>query len=347
MKTFYIYIFILSFGLASVLTPLVGKIARRMKLLDYPSKKKIHLQPVPLLGGLAVYLAFLIPLLYNLGASPGLMSVVIGGTIIFLMGLIDDLKGLPPEVKLIGQIVAAFIIMKGGIILTFLPESLWGWTGEILLTMFWIVGITNAFNFLDGMDGLAAGLTIISCFFFFLIALQTGQIWLGALTVSLAGASLGFLPYNFRPATIFLGDAGSTFLGFTLASLAIMGNWAKGNPIVALSVPILILGVFIFNMAYVTIARIKRGKVSTFREWVSYCAKDHIHHHLSALGLSQPRTVLFIYLISICLGISALVLRDAPNTIDAILMLGQALIIFIIIFILMALGRKRIDRGKI
>jgi UDP-GlcNAc:undecaprenyl-phosphate GlcNAc-1-phosphate transferase len=342
MKIFYIFIF--SFGLAYLLTPLLRKIAWRMKLLDYPSENKIHLKPTPLLGGLAVYLAFLIPLLYNFAAAPVLVSIVIGGTIIFMMGLVDDWKGLSPETKLLGQLLATFIIMKSGIMLTFLPECWWGWTGEVLLTMLWIVGITNAFNFLDGMDGLATGLAIIVSLFFFLIALQTNQIWLGVLTISLAGSCLGFLPHNFRPGRIFLGDAGSTFLGFTLASLAIMGNWAKDNPLVALSVPILILGVFIFNMAYVTIARIKRGKVSTFREWVSYCAKDHLHHHLLALGLSQTRTVLFIYLIGICLGMSALVLRHAANTVDAILMLGQALIIFIIIVILMALGRKHLDR---
>jgi UDP-GlcNAc:undecaprenyl-phosphate GlcNAc-1-phosphate transferase len=207
------------------------------------------------------------------------------------------------------------------------------------------VGITNAVNFFDGMDGLATGLTAIGSLSFFVVALITGQQYLGFLTIALAGSCLGFLKFNFKPASIFLGDAGSTFLGFTLAGIAVMGNWAKDNPKVALSLPIIILSVFIFDMIYITIARVWDGRVRSFKEWIDYTGKDHLHHRLATLGFNETQTVLLIYLIAACLGISGINLR-ASEDLRVYLEFIQAFFIFIIIVILMISGRKALKNTK-
>jgi UDP-GlcNAc:undecaprenyl-phosphate GlcNAc-1-phosphate transferase len=229
--------------------------------------------------------------------------------------------------------------------LSFLPDTWWGDAGEVLLTIIWIVGITNAVNFFDGMDGLATGLAVIGSLSFFIVAEITGQSYLGFLTIALAGSCLGFLKFNFKPASIFLGDAGSTFLGFTLAGIAIMGGWAEKNPKVALSLPILVLSVFIFDMIYITIARVFKGVVRSFKEWIEYTGKDHLHHRLVTLGFNETQTALLIYLIAACLGISGINLR-ASEDLRVYLEFIQAFFIFIIIVILMIAGRKALKNTK-
>jgi len=236
--------------------------ALRVGAVDHPSSRKIHESATPQLGGVAVYLAFLIAILANTAglAAPlvlneGMLGVLAGGTLLLLIGVRDDIRPVPATVKLVVQIVAAAIVIWAGKLLTFFPHSVWGDALNVLLTVLWIVGITNAFNFSDGMDGLATGLGIIIAFFLGVVAFQTNQPALAWVAVALVGAGLGFLPYNFRPkapATIFLGDAGSTFLGFTLACLAVKGNWADRNPIVSVSTPILIFGILIYDMVHTT-----------------------------------------------------------------------------------------------
>lgn len=304
-----------------------------------PDERKIHLKPIPLLGGAVIYISFAFAIIHNSEFSLQLKGIALGATLIMLAGLIDDIFSLSAKLKLFIQIIATLIMIKYGVVLTFLPNVLWGQIGEILLTIFWVVGITNALNFMDGMDGLAAGITAISSFCFFIIALQTNQSYLAFLTIALVGACLGFLPYNFKPASIFLGDAGSAFLGFTLAGLGIMGAWSEGDPIVSFSIPILILGVLIFDMLYITIARIRAGKVRGLREWIEYIGKDHLHHRLFNLGLSEVKTVIFIYLLTLCLGISAIILREV-SLIDASLLLLHTVILFGIVVILMLAGRS-------
>ena len=208
-------------------------------------------------------------------------------------------------------------------VITFLPDGLWGDVGEWLLTAFWIIGITNAFNFLDGMDGLATGTGCIAAIFFGLVALQNNHDFMVYLALPLVGSCLSFLPYNFRfrkPAAIFMGDAGSTFLGFMLASLAVLGDWA-GNHAVRLIVPVLILGVPIFDMSFTTFMRIKNGQVRTFREWVEFTGRDHIHHRLEDLRIGRIGAVLVIYCVTIWLGLSALALKNTTG-LNAILQVG-------------------------
>jgi UDP-GlcNAc:undecaprenyl-phosphate GlcNAc-1-phosphate transferase len=334
-----LYLLLFAFLLSFLLTPLTRLISIKLKILDVPDERKIHEKPVPLLGGLAIYISYVVTIFLNFSFSIELKAVVIGGTIILVIGLIDDIKKIPATWKLISQILASGILITFGVKLSFLPNIWWGNLGEIILTVIWIVGITNAVNFFDGMDGLATGLAAICSLCFFIVSVLTHQSYLGFLTIALAGSCFGFLKFNFKPASIFLGDTGSTFLGFTLAGIAVMGGWAEKNPKVALSLPILILSVFIFDMIYITLARVSDGRVKNLKEWIEYTGKDHLHHRLVNLGFTETETVLFIYLIAACLGLSGINLRtDADLKIYFELL--QGFYIFIIIVILMLAGRR-------
>jgi UDP-GlcNAc:undecaprenyl-phosphate GlcNAc-1-phosphate transferase len=341
----WLFLLVFSFLLAFLLTKVVKRVATKIEILDHPNDRKIHKKPIPLLGGLAIYVSFVITIFLNFNFSIELKGVIIGGTIILVIGLIDDVKHLPANWKLIGQVIASSTLILFGVKLSFLPSTWWGVGGEVLLTIIWVVGITNAVNFFDGMDGLAAGLAVVCSLSFFIVAQMTGQPYLGYLTIALAGSSLGFLKFNFKPASIFLGDAGSTFLGFTLAGIAIMGGWAEKDPKVALSLPILVLSVFIFDMIYITIARIFKGVVRSLKEWIEYTGKDHLHHRLLTLGFGEKQTVLLIYLIAACLGIGGINLR-ATEDIKIYFELLQALFIFIIIVFLMIAGHKALNNTK-
>ena len=335
----WLFLFVFSFIIAFFSTKVIGRIAAKLKILDYPNERKIHKKPIPLLGGLAIFISYVATIIFNFNFSIELKGVVIGGTIILIIGLIDDIKHIPATWKLISQVLASSILILYGVKLSFLPNTWWGNAGEVLLTVIWVVGITNAVNFFDGMDGLATGLTAIGSLSFFIVAEITGQSYLGFLTIALAGSCLGFLKFNFKPASIFLGDAGSTFLGFTLAGIAVMGGWAEKNPKVALSLPIIILSVFIFDMIYITIARVWDGRVRNFKGWIEYTGKDHLHHRLVALGFNETQTVLLIYLIAACLGLGGINLIATEGS-GIYFEFIQAFFIFIIVVILMIPGRK-------
>jgi UDP-GlcNAc:undecaprenyl-phosphate GlcNAc-1-phosphate transferase len=345
----WLYVLLVAYLAAVALTPLIRHMAVRFGAVDHPSSRKIHESSTPMLGGVAVYLAFLIAIMANTAglAAPlvlneGMLGVLAGGTLLLLVGVRDDIRQVSATVKLAVQIVAAAIVIWAGKLLTFFPHGLWGDTLNVLLTVLWIVGITNAFNFFDGMDGLATGLAIITAFFLGVVAFQTNQPTLGWVAVALVGAGLGFLPYNFRlkaSATIFLGDAGSTFLGFTLACLAVKGNWADQNPIVSVSTPILIFGILIYDMVHTTVERIHLGKVRTVKGYLEYVGKDHMHHRLERVLGSRTETVFIIFLLSIALGLAGVVLRSA-RTVDALFLLLQATIIVVVVSILERRGRS-------
>jgi len=336
------YLLALSLGLGYVCTPLVWRLAHRVGALDVPSGRKAHAEPTALLGGVAVYAAFSLCVLRNFTFSLELKGVALAGTLILAMGIVDDLRGLPAPVKLLGQLAATAILIYFGVVISFLPETLWGHLGEWLLTAVWVIGITNAVNFLDGMDGLAAGTSGISALFFSLVALQNQQYYMSFLAVPLVGACMGFLAYNFRsgrPAAIFLGDAGSTFLGFVLASLGVMGDWA-GDYTVRLMVPVLILGVPIFDMTFTTVVRVGTGAVRGVGEWLEYTGRDHIHHRLEDLRVGRAGAVLVVYVLTIWLGFSALVLKNASG-IDAILQVAQSALVFILLAFFMLFVRRQ------
>ena len=325
------YLLLLSFGIGYVSTPLVHWLAHRTGAIDMPAGRKAHSAPTALLGGVAVFIAFALTVLVNFSFSEELKGVVLGGLVIFAIGLWDDIKELPASLKLFAQLLAVAILIYHGVVISFLPDELWGDVGEWALTAFWIIGITNAINFLDGMDGLCAGLCSIVSVFFGLVALQNQQDFMVYLALPLVGACLGFLPYNFRPfrsAAIFLGDAGSTFLGFTVAALGVMGDWA-GDHAVRLIVPILVLGVPIFDMTFTTFMRVKSGQVRSFKQWIDYTGRDHIHHRLADLRIGRRKAVLVIYIVSIWLGLSALALENTTG-LNAILQVSQSVIVFLL-----------------
>ena len=337
------HILCLSFALSFCLNPVFAGIARKLNILDIPDARKLHTEATPLLGGAAVFIGFGVALLMNGIFSTQVLIILLTSLILFGIGIIDDFKEISAGLKLAAQMLCTLLVMSCGIVLRVLPVDLGilATIGNVLLTVFWIIGITNAMNFFDGMDGLAAGLGALISFFLCVVAFQTGQPFLGWIAVAMLGACLGFLPFNFRPqknAAIFLGDAGSVVIGFILACLAVYGDWAQSDPVVALVSPVLIFWILIFDMVHITIDRIVTGKVKNFKQWIDYVGKDHLHHRLANVLGGRKQSVLFIYLLGLCLGTSAVVLRNARPA-DALLLIIQACIMVVLITVLERRGR--------
>lgn len=339
----WVYLVALAFALAILGVPLVRALARWWDVLDAPAARKVHAVATPLLGGAAVYAAFAATVLFNFSFSRQLKGVALGATILVAVGVLDDIVDLPARWKLAGQVAAAVVAMAYGVVLDTVPTAWPGaWVANPAITLLWFLTVTNALQFLDGMDGLAAGLGAIAALFFSVAALQTNQPYLMFLAAPLVGACLGFLPYNFRfgrPATIFLGDAGASFIGFTLAGIAVMGEWAQHDAIDLLT-PMLILAVPLFDIAFVGTVRIVTGKVHSVGEWLAYTAKDHIHHRFEALGLNRTETVLLILFVSATLGLSAILLKNTTKH-EAVLVLLQAGCVLAIIAVLEGVARGR------
>jgi UDP-GlcNAc:undecaprenyl-phosphate/decaprenyl-phosphate GlcNAc-1-phosphate transferase len=336
------YLVAVAFAASFFAVPIVRAGALWRGVLDLPAARKVHTVTTPLLGGMAVYFAFALTVLFNFNFSRELKGVALGATAVVLVGIVDDLLDLPAWLKLAGQVAAAAIAMWWGVILHLVPNWFPGFVWlNLALTLLWFLTVTNAMQFLDGMDGLATGLGVIGGVFFSITALQTGQRFLMFLSAALVGACLGFLPYNFRPggARIFLGDGGASFIGFTLAGLAVMGEWAQ-NGLVGLLTPTLILGVPLFDIAFVGTVRVVTGKVHTLREWLAYTGRDHIHHRFEALGFTRTRSVFLIFAISTTLGLSAMLLKDATPR-EAFLVLLQAVCVLGIIAVVETVGRGR------
>ncbi len=343
MSKRWLYIFSFALSLSFILTPLSMMLAVRFKILDIPAERKIHETPTPLLGGLAIIIAFTSALLANMVLDKTMLVFLCSGIVIALMSLIDDWTGLSARLKLSVQVIVVLFLIYNGVILELFPGRIfWGYGLNVILTILWIVGITNAMNFIDGMDGLAGGVSAIMAFFTGVVAFQTNQPLMGWIAIAVLGSCLGFLPFNFRvrkPAAVFLGDTGSTFLGFVLATLAVIGEWDE-NPIVSFSAPVLIFWVLIYDMAYITVERVLTGKVRTVREWIDYVGKDHIHHRMYALLGDRRKAVLLICFLSATLGISAIALKNA-RPVDGILLVAQAFLITICVSILEYSGRQR------
>ncbi|MCU0559802.1 MAG: undecaprenyl/decaprenyl-phosphate alpha-N-acetylglucosaminyl 1-phosphate transferase [Desulfobacterales bacterium] len=344
------YILGIAFCISFSAVPPAAWLARRLGVLDAPGGRKLHARPTPLLGGAAVFCGFLAALLANGIMAPEMLTVLSAAMVLFVAGVCDDRHEVSAGIKLVVQLVCTATVMASGVVLRVLPESLahWALAGNWLLTLVWVVGITNAMNFFDGMDGLAAGLGAIIAFFLAAVAYQTGQPFLGWIALAVMGACLGFLPFNFRrgqPAGIFLGDAGSTVIGFVLACIAVYGDWADGRPLVSLVSPLLIFWLLIFDMLHTTVERIATGKVSSVRAWIEYAGKDHLHHRLAdALG-STRGSVMFIFLMGIGLGISALMLRYVSDEVS-LLLIVQAAILVVLVTVLERRGRHLPEIGR-
>ena len=281
--------FAIALVFAAALTPLLRALAARWSWVDAPGEHKHHRRPVPLLGGAAMWAAVTAAMLaWPTGADRGhLASVLLAATLLTTTGLIDDLRGLPVAAKLLIQLVAAGILVSGGL---FVVLALPGWL-DAILTVLWIVGITNAFNLLDNMDGQAAGVTAIAALGFLLLTARQGG-FAPALAAALLGAALGFLPFNFQPAKIFMGDAGSLLLGLLLAvlGLELQTGRALSEPWIAALVPVLLLAVPIFDTTLVTLSRWRRG-----HNPLTTPGNDHLSHRLRRRGLSPRGVALLIY----------------------------------------------------
>ncbi len=289
---------------AYLITPLFRLIAFRTGYLDHPKDTKVHAHATPLLGGAGIYISFMIGLLTNLSLKqdPRLIGIAIGSTLLVAVGLVDDRMGMTPEIKLLGQFLAAMAIVKSGVRIEFLNN----YYLNTIVTYLWIIGITNSFNLLDNMNGLSAGIAAIASVFFGIVMWSSGQISTALIAFVLGGACLGFLKHNFPQARIFMGDTGSLVIGFLLASIALLGSWNTKFLTTSLAMPIIILGYPIFDTTLVTVVRFAEGR-SIFQG-----GKDHSSHRLALLGFKRKRAVLIIYGICILLGLSALVIQRIP-----------------------------------
>jgi UDP-GlcNAc:undecaprenyl-phosphate GlcNAc-1-phosphate transferase len=339
----WLYILLFAFSSSALLTPLMIFIAVRAGIVDNPGGRKIHSRVTPLLGGAAVTISFISALMANMILDARDVVLIAGGTVIAAVGLIDDWKNIPARYKLLIQVCVVFVLIRFGIILDLFPiHTTWGYLLNAALSIIWIVGLTNAMNFIDGMDGLAAGVSAIISLFLGIVAFQTHQPFMGWIAIAMLGCCLGFFPFNFglrRQAAIFLGDAGSSFIGFVLSALAIKASWADNNPIVSFATPILIFWVLIYDMAYISLERIITGKVKSFQDWIDYVGTDHIHHRLLLIFGDRKKVVFFIFFLCATLGISAITLRGA-STSDGILTVVQAFLITVIVSILEYSGRN-------
>jgi len=323
MRT-YFTILVLSAVAAFLLTPLARRLAFRWGAIDLPSERKVHREPMPRFGGLAIYAGFWLPwfgfYFFDNRVTETFrnyeklsLSLALGATSMLLLGVWDDLRGLSAAKKFLVQTLTAVGLYFAGFQITLLsnpfgPPVLLGWL-SLPVSVLWIVGITNAINLLDGIDGLAAGVTACIALALALINALSGNIIVTLFTLSLAGACLGFLPWNFSPARIFLGDSGSLFLGLVLACIGMVSLF-KAATVTFVAVPLFLFGLPLFDTANVMIRRWLRGAP------VFQADKTHVHHRLLGLGLSQKQAVYFLYVITALLGGLAisLTLQRSPLT---------------------------------
>ncbi|MBI4468486.1 MAG: undecaprenyl/decaprenyl-phosphate alpha-N-acetylglucosaminyl 1-phosphate transferase, partial [Acidobacteria bacterium] len=303
MKT-YVSLFVLSTLLSVLLTPLAKWLAGRWGVVDYPDPvRRFHQQPIPRLGGVAIYLSFLftlaiIPLLNNLVAdqlrlsTDQVLRLLIPCTLVFLLGIYDDIRGANARIKFTVQILASLLVYALGLRITHVWHPFGGTVDlgiwALPLTVLWLVGITNAFNLIDGLDGLSAGAALFAILTVLVVALIHGHPLIVLMSIALAGATFGFLRYNFAPASVFMGDSGSLFLGFAIAALALEGS-QKSTTAVAVAIPIVSLGLPILDTVWAMVRRLL-GKRPVFTG-----DREHIHHMIVKRGLSIRQSIILLY----------------------------------------------------
>lgn len=286
-------------------TPIAIKLARRIGAIDVPKDgRRMHSKAIPRFGGLAIYLGTILSMSQFLTFDRDIVGIIIGGTLIYILGIVDDLKNLPAKVKFLGQIAIASFVYFWGLRIDFLTnifgEGNMNMIGPVsfVITVLWIVGITNTVNLIDGLDGLAAGTAAIAALCIAYVAYIFGEYLPAAAMLALAGGALGFLPFNFHPAKTFMGDGGSLFLGFMLASLSIL-SLTKSAAVIAMSVPIFVLGLPIFDTAFAIFRRLVNKRP------IMEADKGHLHHRLMHLGYGQRRATLMLYGVSAVMGVAA------------------------------------------
>ena len=307
---------------ALVATPVVNSLGFKNGAKDVPNdNRRMHDHPIPRMGGLAIFLGFLLSVLLFAEITPQLRGMLLGSVIIVVLGIFDDIYSLPAMFKFVVQIVAALVaVFSGNVIQTLSNPNIFSsdlyWDLGVLsipVSVIWIVAITNAVNLIDGLDGLACGVSTISSMTLLVISLVVSDAPAAILMAALAGSCIGFLPYNLNPAKIFMGDTGSTFLGYVLAVVSIQGLF-KFYTIISFAVPFLMLGLPIFDTCFAFIRRIAHGQSPMHAD------RSHVHHRLIDMGFSQKQAVAVLYIISAILGLSAVVLTTA-GAVKAMLLL--------------------------
>ena len=347
----YVVAFLVAWLGTDLFIPHITRIATAFGKVDKPNPRKIHTKPIPRMGGIAIFLGFILALVtlgflqkgFFTSISSSWIGIIVGSSLMFIVGIRDDLKPIKARTKLMWQILAALIAYYMGVRIDFISNPFMGgmitfpWWLSLTFTVLWLVGITNTINLIDGLDGLAAGVSTIAAITLFIIAVQKGQFFSALLAITLSGGTIGFLRYNFNPAKIFMGDSGSLFLGFTLAAISVTGV-LKVAATVALIVPILILGVPIFDTAFAILRRLVNGR-SIFQP-----DKGHLHHRLLKIGLSQRRAVVFIYGLSLFLAGIALFLVGVSQAWS--LLIVSILIILFGIFSIINVDPKSVGRSN-
>ncbi|MBS4174180.1 MraY family glycosyltransferase [Bacillus sp. FJAT-49736] len=312
-----------------IITPLVKKLALKLNVTDLPNKRKVHQHVMPLMGGLAIYISFMVGflILTPTDIHYSVSWILLGGLIIIITGILDDKFELSPKLKLLGQLLAAIAVIMGGIEIDFINLPFGGKLEfgifAIPFTIIWIVGVTNAINFLDGLDGLAAGVCSIALITISGMAVLMGNFFAATLGAILLASTLGFLIYNFHPAKIFMGDTGSLFLGYMISVLSLLGF--KNIAFISLVIPVIILGVPLSDTFFAMVRRFSN------KQPISTADKSHLHHCLLRMGFSHRQTVLIIYAIATMFGLAAIIF--SMSTMWGSIILVTVLLLAIEIFV--------------
>ena len=358
---------ITAFIITLILVPIVRRISTTIGFVDEPGERKVHRAPIPLGGGIAIFLGVLITFILAIGTAyflnkrgepvsylppeiynylpgvfkmlPLLSMIFLGGTAMFFLGLYDDMKALPAKTKLLFQIVILTFLVANGVSFSLFLDK-YGTAGQLLsgaITVAWLVAVTNSFNLLDHMDGLSAGIAAIVAGIFLIVAIQTGQDFIASFLAAIVGVCIAFLIFNFHPARIFMGDAGSLFVGYLIAVLTVLFTFYKESyQLYSIFTPLLVVAIPLFDAMAVVIIRIKNRKP------IFKGDMNHFAHRLVALGMKVPHAVLFIYLLTFCAGLSAVLLyhiRPASGFIGPLIIFAQVVLLLSIITFLEYTGR--------
>ncbi len=337
-----VYVFLalgVAFLISFAATPMVISLAHKINAIDVPKDaRRVHKKPTPLIGGLAIFYGFIVSVLCFGTLDREMAGILIGCVIIVTVGIIDDMSDMKAIVKLLFQILAASVVVYSGVRIEHFANPFYGWFGppyivmnfwvSVAVTVFWIVGVCNAVNLIDGLDGLAVGVSSIASMSLLALTLISNNPNVAILTAAVAGAGFGFLPYNFNPAKIFMGDTGALFLGFILACISVQG-FLKMSAIISFAIPFLILGLPIFDTMYAIVRRVLTGRSPMSPD------RGHLHHRLLDMGFSQKQTVAILYTMTAALCLTAVVISIKGY------MRGMLLILAVLLIILVSLRLMR------
>ena len=329
---------ILAFLTTLAVTPIAIRLALKFHVVDMPNQRKVHSKPTPRMGGIAIYLGFVVGTLALMVYTRQVAALLVASSVVMLTGLVDDFKNISPKLKLLGQVLASLVLVYFGYSIRFITNP---FDGSLIslgifaapITILWLTGVSNAVNLIDGLDGLSSGVSAIAACCTAIVCVAQKEYTAAALAGVLAASALGFLRYNFHPAKTFMGDCGSLFLGFVLGAISLMGL-AKGATVISIFIPLIILGIPLFDTTFAIIRRLVLHKPIFSPD------KMHLHQTLLATGLTHRQTVLAIYAISLVMGLCAVLM--------AILTSAQATIVLIVVTVLVFLGADFLGvlRGK-